>query len=423
VTHRTENVPSEPGPEPGREPERASSAQPDARRPGRPAHAADEPDSDVTGAADAAGGIGSARGGIAAEPVGKRGVRTEVRDAITVRSFLLVLGVLLLQLGFIASYLGAFHDPKPRDIPIAVVAPTGAPAGPADQAVARLNQLPGHPVKARAASDAAAARSLLNDRTVYGILLLGSGTSDRLQIASAAGAAVSTALVGIVGGIDQSQGRTLVATDVIPAGRGDARGLSAFYLVVGWMVGGYLVAAILGIAKGSRPTSLTRGLLRLATLALYAIVSGLGGALIAETILSALSGHFLALWWLGALLVFAVGAFTMALQVLFDIVGIGLAILIFVVLGNPSAGGAYPAVLLPPFWSAIGPWLPPGAGTEAVRTIVYFPAASVSRPLWTLAAYALVGVVVTVLVAAMRRMLRPEPPPARHAAEEPDLAA
>jgi hypothetical protein len=112
----------------------------------------------------------------------------------------------------------------------------------------------------------------------------------------------------------------------------------------------------------------------------------------------------------------------MALQVLLDIVGIGLAILIFVVLGNPSAGGAYPSVLLPPFWSAIGPWLPPGAGTEAVRTIVYFPAASVSRSLWTLGAYALVGVVVTMLVAALRPRLRPAPPPARHAADEPDLA-
>ena len=424
MTHRTENEPPDPGPEPSREPERAPSAQPDARRPGRPAHAADEPDADATGDVDTAGGTASAGKGVAAGgTAGKRGVRAELRDAITVRSFVLVLGVLLLQLGFIASYLGAFHDPKPRNIPIAVVAPAGAPAGAVDQAVARLNQLPGHPLKARAASDAAAARALLNDRTVYGVLLLGSGSSDQLQVASAAGAAVSTALVSVVGRVDQSQGRTLVATDVIPAGRGDARGLSAFYLVVGWMVGGYLVAAILGIARGSRPTSPTRGVLRLATLALYAIISGLGGALIAETILSALSGHFLALWWLGALLVFAVGAFTMALQVLLDIVGIALAILIFVVLGNPSAGGAYPAVLLPPFWSAIGPWLPPGAGTEAVRTIVYFPAASVSRPLWTLGAYALVGVVVTMLVAAMRPKLRPEPPPARHAAGEPDLAA
>jgi hypothetical protein len=301
-----------------------------------------------------------------------------------------------------------------------VVAPAGAPAGTADQAVARLNELPAHPLNARAASDPSTARALLNDRTVYGVLLLGPGTTDRLEVASAAGATVSAALVSIIGGLDHSQNRTVVATDVIPAGRGDARGLSAFYLVVGWMVGGYLVAAILGIARGSRPTSRTRGFLRLGALALYAIVSGLGGAVIAETILSALSGYFVSLWWLGALLVFAVGAFTMAMQVLFNIVGIGLAILIFVVLGNPSAGGAYPSVLLPPFWSAIGPWLPPGAGTDAVRTIVYFPAASLSRPLWTLGAYALVGIVVTMLVAALRPASRPAPAPSppRHAAAE-----
>ena len=364
-----------------------------------------------SGAAGATGATGATGVG---DPVGKRGFAAELRDAVTVRSFVLVLGVLVLQLGFIASYLGAFHDPKPRDIPLAVVAPAGAPAGTADQAVARLNGLPDNPLKARAASDPSAARALLNDRTVYGILLLGAGTADRLEVASAAGATVSAALVTIVGGIDQKQNRTVVATDVIPAGRGDARGLSAFYLVVGWMVGGYLVAAILGIAKGSRPTSPTRGGFRLTALALYAIVSGLGGALIAETILSALSGEFLALWWLGALLVFAVGAFTMALQVLFGMVGIGLAILIFVVLGNPSAGGAYPSVLLPPFWSAIGPWLPPGAGTDAVRTIVYFPAASLSRPLWTLGAYALVGIVVTMLVAALRPAPQSAPRSAPH---------
>jgi hypothetical protein len=391
VTHRTEDVPPEPVPGPASDPKPTSASEPNHT-------SAPEPDA-----------------GRPVPPVEQRGFAAELRDAVTVRSLVLVLGVLVLQLGFIASYLGAFHNPQPRDIPIAVAAPAGAPTGSADQAVARLNQLPGHPVKARAASDATAALGLLNDRTVYGVVLLGPGNSDRLQVASAAGASVSTALGTIIGGVDRSQGRTVVITDVIPAGRGDARGLSAFYVVVGWMVGGYLVAAIFGIAKGSRPTSRNRGLIRLAALALYAVVSGFGGALIAETILSALSGHFQALWWLGALLVFAVGAVTMALQVLLDIVGIGLAILIFVVLGNPSAGGAYPSVLLPPFWAAIGPWLPPGAGTDAVRTIVYFPAASVSRPLWTLGTYALVGTVVTMLVAA----LRPAPPPARHAATEP----
>src|SRR6185436_19514389 len=88
-------------------------------------------------------------------------------------------------------------------------------------------------------------------------------------------------------------------------------------------------------------------------------------------------------------------AFTMALQALFGFLGMGLAILLFVVLGNPSAGGAYPAPLLPPFWSAIGPWLPPGAGTDAVRGIVYFGGAGVGQALLVLTGYAVIGLVAT----------------------------
>ena len=42
----------------------------------------------------------------------------------------LAFGVLILQLGFIASYVAAFHQPTPRDIPIAVVAEQGPPISP-----------------------------------------------------------------------------------------------------------------------------------------------------------------------------------------------------------------------------------------------------------------------------------------------------
>jgi hypothetical protein len=328
--------------------------------------------------------------------------RDELRDAVTRRASVLVLGVLLLQLGFIASYLGAFHNPAPRRIPIAVVAPPGAPPGTAAQTAAKLNALTGHPLQARAAASTAAGHALLQDRSVYAVLDLAASGPDTLLVTTAAGAAVSSAVEQIVTGAASAQHRTVTVIDSIPAGRGDARGLSAFYLVVGWVVGGYLVAAILGIAGGARPANRHRALIRLGTLGVYAIVSGFGGALIAETILTALTGHFLALWVFGTLLVFAVGAFTMALQVLFGLLGIGVAILLFVVLGNPSAGGAYPSVLLPPFWSAIGPWLPPGAGTDAVRRIVYFPAATIAGPVWLLVAYAVVGLVVTISAAGMR---------------------
>lgn len=72
------------------------------------------------------------------------------RDAIAPRTLALGLGVLLLQLGFILSYLGAFHSPTPHRIPVEVVAPAQA----AGQIVDKLNGLPGEPITATAAAGA-----------------------------------------------------------------------------------------------------------------------------------------------------------------------------------------------------------------------------------------------------------------------------
>jgi hypothetical protein len=319
----------------------------------------------------------------------------ELLPGVTRRSVVLVVGVLLLQLGFVLSYVGAFHAPTPRQVPLAVVAPAGAPAGTAEQVAGRLGALSGDPLDTRVAATEDDARRLLTDREVDGVLLVGPATSDTLLVAGAEGGAVSTALSQVLGQVEAAQQRTVTTQDAVPAGDSDARGLSAFYLAVGWVVGGYLVASIIGVSAGSRPLTRTRGAVRLGSLAVYAVVSGVGGALITGPVLGVFDGHLLALSAVGALVVFAVGAFTTALQVWTGLVGIGLAILLFVVLGNPSAGGAYPAPLLPPFWAAIGPWLPPGAGTDAVRGIVYFGGAGAGQACLVLAAYAVVGLLAT----------------------------
>lgn len=328
--------------------------------------------------------------------------RRELIPGVTVRSAVLVIGVLLLQLGFVLSYIGAFHAPAPREIPLAVVAPSGAPAETADDVVRQLNGLPGDPLSARTASSEQAARQLLTDREVDGVLVLGATGQDRVLVAGAEGGAVSPALTDVLGQVDASRQRTLTTADVIPSATADARGLSAFYLAIGWVVGGYLVASIIGVSNGSIPRTRVRGAVRLGALAVYAVVSGIGGAVIAGPALGVFTGHFWALAGFGALVVFAVGAFTAALQVWTGLVGIGLAILVFVVLGNPSAGGAYPAPLLPPFWAAIGPWLPPGAATGAIRGIVYFGGAGVAVASLVLAGYAVTGVVATMLGAGRR---------------------
>ncbi len=323
----------------------------------------------------------------------------ELKDAVAPRTVLLVLGVLLVQLAFVASYVGAFHDPAPHDVRVGVVAPTGQAA---DRVASRLGALEGHPVAPEVVAGRAAAVDRVTTGDLAGAIVVDPrSTTDELLVATGGGASLATSLEQVADRAESQQGRTVTTTDLVPLQAGDARGLSGFYLTIGWLVGGYLVASLLGVARGARPANPRRAAIRLLAAVPYALVSGLGGALIVDQALGALTGHFWALWGLGTLLVLSSATVTMALQVLFGTLGIGLTVLLFVVLGNPSAGGAYQAQLLPAFWRGISPLLPNGAGTSAVREIVYLDGVDVSGRVLLIAAYAALGAVVT-MVAALR---------------------
>ncbi|MFF9067680.1 DUF3533 domain-containing protein [Streptomyces sp. NPDC014891] len=330
----------------------------------------------------------------------------ELKSAVTPRAALLVVGVFALQLLFITSYVGALHHPQPRDVPFGVVAPQRVSA----QLVGELDRLPGSPLDARAVADAATARNQILNRDIDGALVVDpAGRTDTLLVASGGGTVLSSTLQAMLTRVEASQDRAVRTVDVAPASPEDFDGLSAFYLVVGWCVGGYICAAILAISAGSRPANRERAIIRLGVLAVYSVLGGLGGALIVGPILGALPGSVAALWGLGTLVVFAVGAATLALQSVFGIVGIGLAILLIVVAGNPSAGGAFPLPMLPPFWNAIGPALPPGAGTWAARSIAYFKGNDMTASMLVLSAWAVAGVVVTLVMSSLRRKPGSEP--------------
>lgn len=324
----------------------------------------------------------------------------EVKDAVTPRATLLVLGVVALQLLFIASYVGALHNPKPKDVPFGVVAPQAA----AQQAVTRLEQLPGSPLDPRAVADAATARKQILNRDIDGALIIDpAGTTDTLLVASGGGTVLATALETLTATLEKAERRTVRTVDVAPASSQDFDGLSSFYVVVGWCVGGYLCASILAISTGARPANPRRAVIRLVVMALVSIAGGLGGAVIVGPILDALPGSVMAFWGLGTLVTFAVGAATLALQGIFGIIGIGLAILLVVIAGNPSAGGAFPLPMLPPFWKAIGPALPPGAGTWVARSIAYFKGNDTTGALLVLSAWAAAGIAVTLAAAGLRK--------------------
>ncbi|WP_419996980.1 DUF3533 domain-containing protein [Streptomyces boninensis] len=324
----------------------------------------------------------------------------EVKDAVGPRSALLVLGVLALGVLFIASYAGAFHDPKPKDVTFGVVAPKEARG----ELVGKLARLPGHPLSPRPVGSVDEAERQLKDRKIDGALVVNplGGKTDELLVASGGGSSLADALHVVVGEVEKAEKRELKVVDVVPVENRDARGLSAFYLVVGWCVGGYLCAAILAVSFGSRPAYPRRAVIRLLVLAVYALTLGLLGAVVIGPVLGALPGSVVGLWGLGALVVFAAGATTFAFQGAFGVIGIGLTVLVIVIAGNPSAGGAYPYPLLPPFWRDIGPALIPGAGTWAARSIAYFGGRAMTGPLLVLGAWAVAGAVLTLVLSALR---------------------
>ncbi|WP_326596018.1 DUF3533 domain-containing protein [Streptomyces sp. NBC_01803] len=326
--------------------------------------------------------------------------RTEARGAVTPRAALLVLGVLLLHLAFITSYLGALHDPEPDRVPIAVVAPDDVRG----ELIGRLDALPGGPLDPdHRAKDADDARRQVERRDIDGALIVDPGSAvDTLYVAGGGGSSLAQALTDVIREAEAAEQRTVTVEDVAPVGDHDSRGLSSFYLIVGWCLGGYLCAAALAVSAGVRPATVGRALRRLLLLGVYSLIAGLVGAVIAGPVLEALPGRVVALALLGALVVFATGALTFACQGLLGIVGIGVALLLVVVLGNPSAGGPYPYPLLPPFWQAIGPALIPGAGTWLARSIAYFDGRAVLGPLLVLALWAIAGTALTLLFAKLR---------------------
>lgn len=306
---------------------------------------------------------------------------------------------LMLEAIFIGSYVGALHDPQPREaLPFGVVAPPQV-FGPLIQ---QMQDQASEIVDPRPIADEATLRSEIDHRKVYGGLIVGpQGLT--LLVADAAGPAAASALTTFATGMATAQNTPLTVEHVHLLDTGDPRGLTITYLVFGWVFGGYFCATVLTTLLGSGYRNRSHALLRLALLAGYALLSGIAGAWLVGPLTNALSGHAIALVLAGTLTVFAVAASTMALQLVLGLPGTGLVLILFVLLGNPSSGGVVPAEFLPGFWRTIGDWLPNAAGYTLTRNLVYFDGNAISRSILLLVAYAVVGAIVLIALANHRR--------------------
>lgn len=314
------------------------------------------------------------------------------------RTVVVVTGVLVLELLFIASYAGGLHDPEPHDIPLAIVAPP--------QVIEELADRLGDTVRLDPVADEAAARATIDRREDRGAVLVGQ-SGIRLIVSEAPSPRLADTIEEIVGEVARAQGQPLEVERVKPLPPHDL-GLTPFYLALSWAVGGYLAAIVVALARGSDAGSRRLAVGRCVGMLAYAVASGVLGGLLAGPVMGLFDGHLLPMMVIGTLTVLSTALGTLALEALLGLAGTWLAIGLFVVLANPASGGPLPSELLRQPWRWVGPYLPTGAGTRAIDGVLYFSSHGLAGPLIVLAAYAIIG---TAVVAAMGGMITEDPMP------------
>ncbi|HEX4734793.1 MAG TPA: ABC transporter permease [Thermoleophilaceae bacterium] len=294
---------------------------------------------------------------------------------------LVLLPALVLMLAFAISYVGAFHEPTPHNVPLAVVGPPAL--------ATRLDQLPGDPLDARGSPSRADALSQIDDRKVYGAY---EAAANRLFVASAANRATAVALERTFDRIAAAQRRPAVrVTDVKPLPLKDPNGTAAFYAVIAWVFGGYIGATLIGLIGTPRSDSRRRAAARTGALAAFGVVAGILSVIMLRAFFGVFAGHVVALCAVGALTIFASGAATAGIQAAAGPAGTGLVILLFVILGNAASGGPFARPLLPGLWRTIGGVLPPGASVDLARASLFFDGARIAGPILVLVGWAAVG--------------------------------
>ena len=293
----------------------------------------------------------------------------------------MLLPALVLMLAFAFSYVGAFHEPTPHHVPIAVVGPAAV--------TAQLDALPGDPLDARQASSRADALSQIDNREVYGAY---DAARNRLFVASAANRATAIALERTFDRVAAAQRRPAVqVSDVKPLPPKDPNGTAAFYAMIAWVFGGYIGATLIGLIGSPRSRSWRRGAARIGALAGFGIVAGITSVVMLRACFGVFSGHVVALCAIAALTIFASGAATAGIQAAAGPAGTGLVILVFVILGNAASGGPFARPLLPGLWRAIGGVLPPGASVDLARAALFFDGARIAGPILVLVGWAVLG--------------------------------
>ncbi|GAB2864842.1 hypothetical protein GCM10022221_76370 [Actinocorallia aurea] len=302
----------------------------------------------------------------------------------------IVFGVALafVQALLIVAFSWAPTQSAPRDLPVGIAGPPPAVA----QLTQTLEKAEPGAFKVTSYADEAAATAAIEDREVYGAIVLG-GQTPHLLVASAASPTVSALLTEAAKQMSAAPAAAPAAqvTDVVAISADDPRGAGFATMILPLVMSGIAGAALVSFL-------LTTTAARLTALGVFAVTAGLLSTLVSVTWLGLLpSSAYWPIAAVGALVTFTVPAAIGGLAVLIGRAGFGLGVAATFLVGNPFSAAASAPELLPQPWGTIGQYLPPGAAATLMRSVGYFDGAGAIRPLLVLAAFALAGLALLVL--------------------------
>lgn len=296
---------------------------------------------------------------------------------------------LVLASAFIVCYIGLQRDPTPHHLPIAVLG-----SHLSDQVQNAL----GDAVVVQSSDSAEAAHVALEQRDVVAVLSQDAPGLLALHVAGANGLSTTTAAQNLLSGYAHRAGQGLSITDDVPLVPYDSRGLAGFYVAFGVSLAGFVLAQnTLALAARLRLRH------RFILIAGCSAAVGLAGAALAGPVLGAVPAPFaLTLALLAAAAAFA----TKLLGSFFGSVGVPMATLLLLTIGNSTSGATVGADLLPAAAQAVSAALPPGAAVRAITDLSYFGGAHLAPQLLALGLWVLVCATLVWARDALRRSKR-----------------
>ncbi|WBB65118.1 hypothetical protein [Micromonospora sp. WMMD812] len=262
------------------------------------------------------------------------------------------------------------------------------------QLATNVQQTLGDRVDVHQAADTASARRAVVHRDTVAALSPDSDGGLRLDVAGANGLSTTNAVTGLAATYANQAGQHLRTEDIVPLAKYDSRGLSGFYVAFGVTLAGFVLGqATLGLGH----VLPLRHRFRL--IWGFAAACGIVAAAIAGPVLGALPAPFLPLAGALALLAAATAFATKLLGTWLGPIGIPVATLLLLTIGNSTSGATIGVVLLPAPARIVSGLLPPGAAIRAVTDLSYFSGAHVAGPLITLALWAALGALLVGLLA------------------------